>query len=109
MTGFEIFQIAWFLQICQDKVAPELMESYLKVRSERWLNLTSYVFGKWNISLLFDETGKTIRMDPSTGRPLIKPVERVIVNSTHPHRAYFEQVWLYSLVLQYFGIRVFGL
>ena len=85
------------LQICQDKVAPELMESYLKVRAERWLNLTSYVFSKWNISVLFDETGKTIRMDPSNGRPLIKPVERVIVNATHPHRQYFEQVRFITL------------
>lgn len=72
------------------------MESYLKVRAERWLNLTSYVFGKWNITLLFDETGKTIRMDKATGRPLIKPVERVVVNATHPHRQYFEQVSMIS-------------
>ena len=90
-------QFSMLLQICQDKVAPELMESYLKVRAERWLNLTSYVFSKWNISVLFDETGKTIRMDPSNGRPLIKPVERVIVNATHPHRQYFEQVRFITL------------
>lgn len=80
------------LQICQDKVAPELMENYLKVRAERWLNLTSYVFAKWHIKALFDETGKTISIDGETSRPVIDPVQRVVVNATHPYRKYFEQV-----------------
>lgn len=68
------------------------MESYLQVRAERWLNLTSVVFNKWGISKLFDETGKTIQLDSQTRRPIITPVDRVVVNATHPLRAYFEQV-----------------
>lgn len=68
------------------------MENYLKVRAERWLNLTSYVFRKWKIQKLFDEAGKTITIDKRSGRPVIKPVDRVVVNTTHPFRQYFEQV-----------------
>ena len=90
------------MQICQDKVAPELMESYLKVRAERWLNLTSYVFSKWSIKTLFDETGKTIKMDIKTGRPLIEPVQRVVVNTTNPFRKYFEQVSNIYLMIENF-------
>ena len=68
------------------------MESYLKVRAERWLNLTSYVFAKWGIKTLFDETGKTITLDKTSGRPNIDPVKRVVVNATNPYRKYFEKV-----------------
>ncbi|XP_067950760.1 uncharacterized protein [Watersipora subatra] len=81
-------------KICQDKVTPELMENYLKVRGERWLNLTSYVFAKWGIRTLYDETGKTISLDKATGRPDIAPVQRVVVNATNPFRSYFEQAIL---------------
>ena len=87
------------MQICQDKVAPELMEGYLKTRAERWLQLTSHVFGKWNITQLFDETGKSISLNAS-GVPIIKPVERVVVDTKHPHRVYFEQVGSSSTLYQ---------
>lgn len=71
---------------------PELMESYLQVRAERWLNLTSVVFNKWGIKKLFDEAGKTIQLDSQTKHPVISPVVRVVVNASHPLRMYFEQV-----------------
>jgi len=40
---------------------------------------------------MFDETGKSISLNAS-GVPTIKPVERVVVDTKHPHRVYFEQV-----------------
>ena len=67
------------------------MEGYLKTRAERWLSETSLVFRKWNITQMFDETGKSISLNAS-GVPTIKPVERVVVDTKHPHRVYFEQV-----------------
>jgi len=59
--------------------------------------MTSVVFGKWNITQLFDETGDSFSLNAS-GVPTIKPVEQVVVDMKHPHRVYFEQVGSSSIL-----------